>query len=125
MTSHSVDPTGRDLKDFLAEDDGQPVVMLNLLRFAPDGGADSYAEYSRAIIPHLTKVGGEVVYYGETTTALVAPENDTRYDAVLLVRYPNRHAFSQMVADPDYQQITHLRTQALEAAVLQPTKPRR
>jgi hypothetical protein len=26
-----------------------------------------------------------------------------------------------MVADPAYQQITHLRTEALEAAVLQPT----
>ena len=26
-----------------------------------------------------------------------------------------------MVADPEYQGITHLRTEALEAAVLQPT----
>jgi hypothetical protein len=39
----------------------------------------------------------------------------------LLVRYPSRAAFSRMVADPDYQRITHLRTQALEAAVLQPS----
>jgi hypothetical protein len=29
-----------------------------------------------------------------------------------------------MVADPGYQQITHLRTEALEAAVLQPTATR-
>jgi hypothetical protein len=28
-----------------------------------------------------------------------------------------------MVADPAYQQITHLRTEALSAAVLQPTSP--
>ena len=30
----AVDPRGEDLKRFLAEDDGGPVVMLNLLRFA-------------------------------------------------------------------------------------------
>lgn len=116
-----VDPTGQDLKRFLAEDDGQPVTMLNLLRFKPDGGRASYDQYARAIIPFLNKVGGTVVYYGDTATALVAPETDTPWDAVLLVRYPSRQAFSAMVADPEYQQITHLRTEALDAAVLQPT----
>ena len=121
----SVDPTGSDLKQFLQEDDGQPVVMLNLLRFKPDGGRERYAEYANAIIPHLNKVGGEVVYLGDTATALVTPDTDTDWDAVLLVRYPNRQAFSTMVADPEYQQITHIRTEALDAAVLQPTTPRR
>jgi uncharacterized protein (DUF1330 family) len=120
-----VDPTGADLKRFLEEDDGQPVAMLNLLRFKPDGGRDGYAEYARAIIPFLNKVGGEVVYFGDTGTPLVAPAGDTAWDAVLIVRYPTRQAFSAMVADPEYQQITGLRTQALEAAVLQPTAPRR
>jgi uncharacterized protein (DUF1330 family) len=43
---------------------------------------------------------------------------------VLLVRYPSRQAFCAMVADPEYQGITHLRTEALETAVLQPTAPR-
>lgn len=121
----SVDPTGNDLKRFLEEDDGQPVVMLNLLRFKPDGGRERYAEYANAIIPFLNKVGGEVVYLGDTATPLVKPDADASWDAVLLVRYPNRQAFSAMVADPDYQQITHLRTTALDAAVLQPTTPRR
>jgi hypothetical protein len=45
------------------------------------------------------------------------------WDAVLLVRYPSRKAFSKRVADPDYRQITHLRTEALSEAVLQPTTP--
>lgn len=114
-----VDPTGADLKRYLAEDDGGSVVMLNLLAFAPDG-RESYREYSRAILPFLEKVGGEVVYAGETGTSLV-PAEGSGWDAVLLVRYPSRAAFSQMVADPEYQQITHLRTQALEQAVLQAT----
>ncbi|WCB95481.1 hypothetical protein DSM104299_04229 [Baekduia alba] len=116
-----VDPTGHDLKRFLAEDDGGPVTMLNLLKFTPDGGRDSYNKYATAILPFLEKVGGTVVHFGETATPLVAPPTDTPWDAVLLVRYPSRQAFSAMVADPEYQHITHLRTEALDAAVLQPT----
>jgi uncharacterized protein (DUF1330 family) len=120
----AVDPTGNDLKRFLAEDDGGPVTMLNLLRFKPDGGREAYGRYAAAIGPSLEKVGGTVVYFGDTTASLVAPPQDTAWDAVLLVRYPSRAAFSAMVADPDYQQITHLRTEALDAAVLQPTVTR-
>jgi len=117
----AVDPTGNDLKQYLADDPGGPVVMLNLLRFKA-GGRESYAEYGRAIGPHLTKCGGEVVYAGDGSTALVA-EDGQAWDAVLLVRYPSREAFCRMVADPDYQQITHLRTEGLEEAVLQATTP--
>ncbi len=53
----AIDPRGSDLKRFLAEDPGGPVVMLNLLRFA-DGGRARYAEYARAIAPFLERVGG-------------------------------------------------------------------
>lgn len=118
----SVDPTGQDLKRYLAEDPGGAVVMLNLLRYA-DGGASSYAEYAARIGPFLARVGAEVVYFGDSGTALVAPD-DWEWDAVLLVRYPSRAAFTAMVADPEYQQITGLRTVALDAAVLQATTPR-
>ena len=45
------------------------------------------------------------------------------WDAVLLVRYPSRQAFSDMVRDPAYNAGTHLRTDALEEAVLQATVP--
>ena len=117
----AIDPRGADLKRLLAEDDGGPVVMLNLLRFAP-GGRARYAEYLRATAPFLAKVGGELVYAGDGATALVA-EAGQAWDAVLLVRYPSRAAFAAMVADPDYQGVTHLRSEALAEAVLQATIP--
>ena len=117
----AIDPRGADLKRFLAEDAGGPVVMLNLLRFA-DGGRERYAEYARAVAPFLARVGGELVYGGDGATALVA-EAGQAWDAVLLVRYPSRAAFAAMVADPEYQRITHLRTTALQEAVLQATTP--
>ena len=114
-----VDPTGADLKRFLAEDPGGPVVMLNLVRFKPGGRAD-YDEYVRRIQPFLDDVGAEVVYVGDCSTALVASEGHD-WDTLLLVRYPSREAFSRMVANPEYQEITGLRTGALEEAGLQVT----
>ncbi|WP_224242323.1 DUF1330 domain-containing protein [Hyalangium gracile] len=117
----AIDPRGADLKRYKQEDPGGPVVMLNLLRFT-EGGRASYDEYARAIGPFLKKVGGQVVYAGDGSTTLVA-EPGQSWDAVLLVRYPSRTAFLEMVADPEYQKITHLRTRALKEAVLQATTP--
>ena len=118
----AIDPRGADLKRYLQEDPGGPVVMLNLLRFA-EGGRESYDQYAKALSEtFLPRYGGEVLYAGDGGTPLVA-EQGQDWDAVLLVRYPSREAFSRMVADPEYQQVTHLRTQALTEAVLQPTDP--
>ncbi len=63
-----------------------------------------------------------MVYAGDGATALAA-EPGQSWDALLLVRYPSRAAFCRMVADPEYQRITHLRTAALSEAVLQATAP--
>ena len=43
------------------------------------------------------------------------------WDAVVLVRYPSREVFAGMVRSPEYRAIEHLRMEALEDAVLQPT----
>jgi uncharacterized protein (DUF1330 family) len=117
---HGDEPTGHDLAAFLAGDPDEPAVTLNLLRFA-DGGRESYARYVEAFRETFApRHGAEVVYAGNGDTDLVA-ENGQEWDAVLLV--PSRRAFSQVVADPEYQEITHLRTAALREAVLQPTPP--
>ena len=116
----AVDPRGADLKRYLAEDPGGPVVMLNLLRFKADGGRERYLEYVEHFTLTAAPHGAEVVYVGDGSTALVA-EPGQAWDAVLLVRYPSRQAFSDMVRDPEYGKGTHLRTEALEEAVLQAT----
>jgi hypothetical protein len=36
--------TATDVERFRAEDNGEPVVMLNLLRYRPDGGRERYFE---------------------------------------------------------------------------------
>ncbi|MQA16548.1 MAG: DUF1330 domain-containing protein [Pseudonocardiaceae bacterium] len=115
----AIDPTGAGLKAFLAEAPDDPIVMLNLLRFAP-GGAQRYREYLEHFRPQAERFGARVLYYGQGGSAIVA-EAGQEWDAVLLVHYPSRRAFSDMVRDPDYQQGSHLRSEALVEAVLQPT----
>lgn len=118
----AIDPTGADLKRFLAEDDGGPVVMLNLLSFAEDGQG-SYREYMRRFAEtFMQPYGVEVIYAGAGSTVLVADPGQS-WDAVLLVRYPSRETFCAMVADPEYRAIAHFRSDALAEAVLQATAP--
>lgn len=118
----AIDPTGPDLKAFVEADPDGAVVMLNLLRFVP-GGESGYDDYLRHFGPTSAAHGAEVVYYGRGDTALVA-EDGQAWDAVLLVRYPSRRAFSEMVRDPAYQTGSRLRSDVLVEAVLQPTVER-
>jgi uncharacterized protein (DUF1330 family) len=58
-----------------------------------------------------------VLYAGEGTAPLTQGES---WDAIVLVRYPNRAAYVDMLAEPDYQTIVHMRREALREAVLLP-----
>src|SRR5689334_946517 len=102
------------LDSYLSEDSDGPVVMLNLLRFRPDGGRDTYLEYIAQFDSTgvQAKYGVEVLYVGTGGVALVA-ETGQDWDMVALVRYPSRQHFIDMIDDPDYQRFEHLREDAL------------
>jgi uncharacterized protein (DUF1330 family) len=100
--------------------DGKPVTMLNLLRFKPDGGQERYAEYGAAVAPSLEKVGGRIVWAGQPSAPLLG---EGGWDMVALVEYPSRQAFLDMIASPEYKEIGHLRTEALELGELHPMDP--
>ncbi len=114
-----VDPTPEQVSRLVKEDTGGPVVMLNLLRFKPDGGRESYEAYGAKAFPFLQESGAEIVFAGEAASPLIG-EDDSDWDSVLLVRYPSVQAFLDMVTSEGYQAITHLRTEALERAELHP-----
>ncbi|MBY5416440.1 DUF1330 domain-containing protein [Rhizobium leguminosarum] len=111
--------TVADLDRFLAEDDDQPIVMLNLLRFRADGGRQRYLDYLTMAGPIVARYGAEILFAGDGATALCA-EPGQSWDAVALVRYPKRAAFVDMIADPAYAVADPIRMSALEEAVLQP-----
>lgn len=113
----------RAVDALLAEDPGGSVVMLNLLRFRPDGGRESYQRYAQALGPVINaRYGVQVEYLGDGGRALVA-EDGQAWDMVALVRYPSRQAFADMLRDPEYQAVSHFRSEALVESVLQPTVP--
>jgi uncharacterized protein (DUF1330 family) len=111
-----------EFERFLSEDDGEPVTMLNLLRFDPNGGRERYDQYLRIVGPLLDRCGAEVIYVGEGLAPLSA-EQGQAWDAVVLVRYPSRQAFASLAADPDYaSKAGPAREGALIEAVLQPLR---
>jgi len=94
-----------------------PVTMLNLLEFEPEGGRERYAEYGAAVAPLLDRAGARVVFAGEAGPVLLGGES---WDLVLLVEYPSRRAFLEMIGSDEYQAIAHLRTEALSRGELHP-----
>ncbi|HET9162877.1 MAG TPA: DUF1330 domain-containing protein [Solirubrobacterales bacterium] len=100
--------------------DGTPVVMLNLLAFAPDGGRERYEEYGEAVAPLLERVGGRIVFIGPAAAPLLG---EGAWDLVVLVEYPTRQAFLDMIGSPEYREIGRLRTEALSKGELHPMDP--
>jgi uncharacterized protein (DUF1330 family) len=100
--------------------EGKPVVMLNLLRFLPEGGWERYAEYGVAVTPLLEKAGARIVFVGEPAPPLLGEEG---WDLVVLAEFPTRQAFLELVGSKEYLAIAHLRTEALTLGELHPMDP--
>jgi uncharacterized protein (DUF1330 family) len=122
VESSQAEPLNKDGFTAFAERAGEdgPVVMLNLLAFKPDGGRERYEEYGKAVAPSLEKVGGRIVFMGPPGQALLGEDS---WDLVVLVEYPSRRAFLDMIGSAEYQAIGHLRTEALARGELHPVDP--
>lgn len=101
--------------------DGQPLAMINLLRYHERtqhegeqiSGRECYARYANALLPILMRVGGRPLWRGQVSHVLVGPPGET-WDEAVLVGYPSRSAFDRMLADPAYQACAEMRTEALQ-----------
>ncbi len=131
----SVEPHRQRFQAFLegAELPG-PVVMINLLRFheqaqypddfeaEPCSGREAYKRYSKGVLQRIEAAQGRVIYRGKVQDAVIAPDGE-EWDKAFLVEYPNRKAFVDMVAHPDYRVIAPHRTAALLDSRLIATQP--
>ena len=114
--------------------DGEPVVMINLLRYReqadygsrtdiePCSGSEAYRRYMKQAVAFVIAAGGTVIWQGAPKALLLGPPEERWYLA-LLVKYPSKEAFLAMVSDPAYQAITMHRTAALEDSRLIATAP--
>lgn len=119
-----VNPTRAQFEAMLAMPAGEPVYMLNMLRFRDQAdygdksdvaactGREAYARYGAGIVEILRKVGGRPVWQGDGQLTFIAPEGEL-WDECLLVRYPDVAAFQAMLTNPDYQAQTFHRDAAL------------
>ncbi len=120
----TIDPRQNQIQEAIAEiPKGVPVIMLNMLRYRetakyPDGntnisGKAAYAKYSEKALAHLTKVGAELVWYGEALASIIGPP-DEHWDQIFLVRYPSIEKFIEMIESVSYQEIVIHRSAALK-----------
>jgi uncharacterized protein (DUF1330 family) len=109
----AIHPTSEQITRLVQDHSAEPVVMLNLLRFEPDGGREAYDRYSEGVRPCLEKVGATVLWYGSADSTVIGDDDADQWDAVILVRYPSRQAFLDMVGASAYQEIGDRRTEAL------------
>lgn len=124
-----ITPNRAQFEELAAASDEGPVVMLNLLKFKgrPDAGtgsgAEAYGRYGDAAVEMIEARGGAVLWTGRAEQILIGdPAED--WDAVLLVQYPNRKAFIEMVTTPEYDEAHKHREEGLERTVVVACSPR-
>lgn len=108
MPETYINPSREQVEAIARMDLDGPVVMLNLLKFDPDGGAEAYARYGEAAAPFLRAAGATVRYLGNVAATVIGAE---AWDEIILVQYPSVRAFLDMTGNPDYP--GHLRGRAL------------
>jgi uncharacterized protein (DUF1330 family) len=106
---------------FLTGDDDSAVVMLNLLRFEPEGGREKYLEYLEMAKPILARFGAKILFGGDGLPVLTTGQAQ-EWDAAVLVQYPRRSAFKNMIEDPEYHKAFTFGVAAIADIVLQPLK---
>lgn len=99
-------------------DDG-PILMLNLLRFK-EGGRALYDEYAAANAPLVERFGVQVRVAAIPAEALIGRPH---WDLVLIVEYPTRQTFIDMLNTELYVTNEEIRTRAVEDSELHVMDP--
>ncbi len=92
-----------------------PVVMINYLRLRD---AQAYKRYSELTMPLIKARGGTVLWAGDGEGVAFGDAQADHWDYVVLVRYPSRAAFLDMLESPEYQAANLVREQAVERHVI-------
>lgn len=121
-------PTGDQVRAFRDRQTGEPIAMLNLLKFREkaayeDGrpadlsGSDAYQLYAAAFREIMGPRGVRILYSGETRGVLIGT-GDGLWDAVAIIEYPSTQVMLDMLRDEDYQRAQKHRAAGLEGQLL-------
>lgn len=98
----------------------EPFVILNLLKFKEQGGRESYLRYMKESAPYVEAVGAKVTFFGRANELLSGEET---WDIIMIVHYPSRKAYLEMINNPGYLKVHEYRLEALERSVLYAADP--
>jgi uncharacterized protein (DUF1330 family) len=121
-------PTGDQVRAFRDRKTGEPIAMLNLLKFKEkavyeDGrscdlsGSDAYQLYADAFHEIMEPRGVRILYSGEVKGLLIGGGDDL-WDAMALIQYPSSDVMLKMLRDEDYQRAQQHRAAGLEGQLL-------
>lgn len=132
---NAVEPTPEQIKAFLAShEEGVPIYMLNLLKFKTTStyregpqvsGAEAYGRYAKAFGQMLRDnnvAGVETVFGGNVDRFLIGtsdiPGGAQAWDAVALVRYPDKQSMFDAVSNETYRTFHYHRKAGLAGQLL-------
>jgi uncharacterized protein (DUF1330 family) len=121
-------PAADRIADLTVDSSGQPVVMLNLLKFREhaqyaDGrpsdlsGRDAYMLYGDKMQQLVEREGGRIVFSGAILSLVIGTVEDI-WDTAALVEYPSSAAFAKIVTSPEVAAIAVHRAAGLAGQLL-------
>tara|TARA_R110002110_G_scaffold129165_1_gene309265 strand:- start:469 stop:888 length:420 start_codon:yes stop_codon:yes gene_type:complete len=128
MIKNILQPTGDQVRAFRDRQTGEPIYMLNLLKFREkasyeDGresdlsGAEAYGLYGQGFNKVMKPKGAKVVYSGAVRGFLIG-EGDGTWDAMVVIMYPSTQVMLDMFRNEEYQVAQQHRAAALEGQLL-------
>ncbi len=93
----------------------EKIFMLNALWFKPDGGAQRYQQYLKAINPLVRKVGGRKLKSFVPGRAVIGQFDA---DLIFFMEYPNWQAFKDFANSAAYHKVAYLREEAITNSLL-------
>ncbi|MGB7405665.1 MAG: DUF1330 domain-containing protein [Pacificimonas sp.] len=135
MPDITIDPTADQVRALRDSDHVGPIVMVNMLKFReraayPDdfdgdadvSGEDAYARYQQVFTVAVGDTSkAEVLYSGPVQQVFIGEEGGAAedWDKMLIVRYPDKQDFLNMMANEQYREegLVH-RYAGLERTVL-------
>ena len=104
-------PTRDQFKQLMAMDYDGPIRMINLLKFKPDGGRESYKQYGEAGASIWEKYGVHPIFESDVHLPIIG---DEEWDKILIAEYPSLSNFLDMNRDAEYiEKVLPYRQEAL------------
>ena len=128
-TLNAIEPTSEQIKKFLSDKKaGEPVYMLNLLKFKDRAtyksgenvsGREAYARYASAFSKLVKdkKIEGGGTWGGNMNSWLIG-QGEGEWDAIGIFKYPSAEIMIETVSSDEYRKIHKHRRAGLEGQLL-------